>query len=267
MIISVSGKIGKGKDTVGLIIQYLTSPKGFGGIDVLTFIKQYEGKVVSCDWEIKKFADKLKDIVCMLIGCTREQLEDREFKEAFLGPEWDKWGFRTYINNEEVGKIGDNGLYLSEKEVIEAERNMRISMSWSRTLESRFEKVRMTPRLMLQLLGTEAGRGILHQNIWVNSLMADYNSQKSNWVITDTRFPNEAEAVLWRGGLLIRVNRPCFKCGGSGYHKMDCRPPSEHLSETGLDKYKKWSYVIDNNGSLEDLVKKVKKILVKERIV
>ena len=31
--------------------------------------------------EIKKFADKLKDIVCLLIGCTREQLEDQEFKK------------------------------------------------------------------------------------------------------------------------------------------------------------------------------------------
>ena len=87
MVIGVSGKIGSGKDTIGKIIQYLTSEsskkdtskyrdfeaflKNGGGSSPRNFDFHYQSS-----WEIKKYADKLKDITCLLLGCTREQLED-----------------------------------------------------------------------------------------------------------------------------------------------------------------------------------------------
>ena len=37
------------------------------------------------NWEDNKFADTLKDFTCTLIGCTRDDLEDRDFKERALG--------------------------------------------------------------------------------------------------------------------------------------------------------------------------------------
>ena len=37
-------------------------------------------------WEGVSFADKLKDITCVLAGCTREDLEDYDFKENELVP-------------------------------------------------------------------------------------------------------------------------------------------------------------------------------------
>jgi len=292
MIIGISGKIGSGKDTVGDIIKYLTMDEVVreewlemqGGNEKELVLNLPSNITEHTNWEVKKFADKLKDIVCMLIGCTREQLENREYKEAPLGPEWDRWGFRTfYLGKDEVGKIEDHGLYMTKEEAIKKEKNMRISMSWAKTLESKFEKVQMTPRLMLQLLGTNCGRDIIHPNIWVNSLMADYksiayhvpNSKEGaiydahnsamdidpefeniypNWLITDTRFPNEAEAVLNKKGLLIRVNRGDGKTG-------------THPSETALDDYRNWDYVIDNNGTIEDLVKEIKRILKREKLL
>ena len=89
-----------------------------------------------------------------------------------------------------------------------------------------------------------------------------------NWIITDTRFPNEMEAVKKRGGITIRVNRPCNICGGSGYHKMSCpvSKSGEHYSETALDK-SEFDYVIENSGSIEQLTEKVKKILKKEKLL
>ena len=78
MVIGVSGKIGSGKDTIGKIIQNLTNDH----------------------WEIKKYADKLKVITCLLLGCTREQLEDRGFKEKELGEEW--WYYTTGIDSSGV---------------------------------------------------------------------------------------------------------------------------------------------------------------------
>ena len=81
MIVSVSGKIGSGKDTVGEIIRYLsTNPSGNQHHSkTITFEAfrefSYSSQAKRCEWQIKKFADKLKDIVCIILGCTREQLE------------------------------------------------------------------------------------------------------------------------------------------------------------------------------------------------
>ena len=89
-----------------------------------------------------------------------------------------------------------------------------------------------------------------------------------NWIITDLRFPNELEAVKKKSGITIRVNRPCDICGGSGYHKMSCpvSKSGEHESETALYK-SKFDYVIENSGSIEELIEKVREILIKERLL
>ena len=111
----------------------------------------------------------------------------------------------------------------------------------------------MSVRELLQKLGTEAMRDGLHTNVWVNALFADYKLTKPNWIITDMRFPNEMEAVKDRGGLTIRITRP------------DSAKES-HISETALDDAK-FNYEILNDGTLEDLVKKVRGILVNEDII
>ena len=89
-----------------------------------------------------------------------------------------------------------------------------------------------------------------------------------NWIITDMRFFNEMEAVKKRGGITIRVNRPCNICGGSGYHKMSCpvSKSGEHYSEIALDSAA-FDFVINNNKDIEHLVKEVKKILKKLNII
>ena len=86
MLIGISGKMGSGKNLVCTIIQGLTAAKKHN-IENPSFewIKKY---YINSIWEQKAFAGKLKDFVCILIGCTREQLEDREFKEKELGEEW-----------------------------------------------------------------------------------------------------------------------------------------------------------------------------------
>jgi hypothetical protein len=111
----------------------------------------------------------------------------------------------------------------------------------------------MTVRDFLQKLGTDAVRDGLHSNAWVNALMSDYTSE-SKWVITDTRFPNEAEAIRKKDGIMIRVERSGVK------------PINNHPSETGLDDYT-FDHVIKNNGSIEDLLLKVKSILQFHKIM
>lgn len=63
-------------------------------------------------------------------------------------------------------------------------------------------------RRFLQVLGTEAVREHLGQDAWVHALELEIaKSAARRVVITDVRFPNEAEWVHSRGGHLIRVVR------------------------------------------------------------
>jgi len=193
MIIGISGKIGSGKDTAGKIITELMP-----------------------SFEVKKYADKLKYIVSILIGCSKEELENQNFKMNPCSPEWQH------------------------------------AIKHAKT---------MTPRLMLQLIGTEGGRDLIHHNIWVNALFADYNHgfnadeevfSMPDWVITDMRFPNELDAVKQRGGITIRIERGAGNTG-------------DHPSETALDNAQ-FDHRLDNNGTLENLRNDIVTILTMEGI-
>ena len=83
MIISFSGRIGFGKDLAGNICKILLQSPHLNNEGVETFLNKnlYES---DGNWEIRKWADKLKDIVCILLGCTREQLEDQRIKSLTL---------------------------------------------------------------------------------------------------------------------------------------------------------------------------------------
>jgi hypothetical protein len=122
----------------------------------------------------------------------------------------------------------------------------------------------MTVRDFLQILGTEAMREGLHKNTWVNALLADYKAynvstdevgnvtyRMPHWLITDTRFPNELAAVREKGGIAIKVVRDNTTDIGA-----------THSSETALDHITNWNYVIDNNGSIEDLKQQLSRIIL-----
>ncbi|CAB4124340.1 hypothetical protein UFOVP49_178 [uncultured Caudovirales phage] len=65
-----------------------------------------------------------------------------------------------------------------------------------------------TPRLALQLMGTEAGRDVFDKNIWIYSLIKrTQNNPDKNYVIADVRFPNEIDAIRELGGKVIRIKR------------------------------------------------------------
>lgn len=292
MIIAISGRINSGKDTIGRIIQYLTSVRNYDK----TFkeweeISKTTGRYYAgySNWQIKKFADKLKDIVCILLNCTKEQLEDREFKEKELGEEW--WYWKENITCKIIKPY--TGYEIND-----------------------YNLIKLTPRLLLQLLGTDCGRNIIHPNIWVNALFADYKvkwvptgdsvaeedvsleKKYPNWIITDMRFPNEMEAVKKRGGITIRVNRGSTqstqyerylefcKTSECTYNDLNSEqyPMSfdlfnrqsdnfknrflveEHESETALDNAE-FDYEIDNNKDILYLISEVRKILEKENLI
>ena len=261
MIIGISGKKTVGKNLVGKIIQYLTSESNVYPFD-LKLDYSYKS-----NWKQVAFADKLKDIICILINCNRDQLENESFKSKELGEEWWYW----YMERDGgYSPIILDYLTTTKKQLKNYEG---------------LELIKPTPRFLMQYVGTNLFRNQLHPSIWVNSLMAEYKSKLSsnnpvddldweprfiypNFIITDTRFENELEAVKKKGGITIRVNRPCKICGGSGYHKMSCpvSKSGEHESETILDSAE-FDYVIDNNSDIQSLIEKVRIILEKENIL
>lgn len=268
-IIGISGKINCGKDLVGKIIQYLTTTNEYVLKNKPTFEDWMNNYSHHSNWEIKKFADSLKDIICILIGCTREQLEDREFKEKELGEEWRKW--IVYQFSEYSNFIPSDLVFNTEQECCEYINNITDN---KRIFTYKSEI--LTPRTLLQLLGTECGRNIIHPNIWINALFADIdkelnanpNYNKKGFIITDVRFPNEADAIKKHKGINIRIERNDYIFDENGKRIIPTKEyintnNKQHESETALDNYK-FDYVINNNGTINNLVDKVKEILIKE---
>lgn len=99
-----------------------------------------------------------------------------------------------------------------------------------------------TPRYAMQTLGTEWGRGLIHNDLWIETLKS--RSQK-HWrvVVSDVRFLNEVNAIKDLGGRVFRVDAGA---------RVPSNEHSNHASETEIDNLPV-DGVIDNSGSLESL--------------
>jgi hypothetical protein len=116
-------------------------------------------------------------------------------------------------------------------------------------------EVRLPGRQFLQLYGTEAHRGVFGSDFWVEALLAPLDarvrefSDPSIVVITDARFPNEAEAIRARGGEIwevVREDNPDALTGGLEAHVSEVGLP-----ETLIDR------TIVNDGDLAALEREV----------
>lgn len=101
-----------------------------------------------------------------------------------------------------------------------------------------------TMRHLLQTLGTEWGRNLIKQSLWLDSARLRLNRlDYADVVVDDVRFGNEAAMIREAGGLIIHLRRP----GGSSVQHVSEFPVSVHEGDV----------VIVNDGSLCDLFAKV----------
>lgn len=277
-LIGISGKIGSGKDTVGYIIMHLVA-RSKGCKTINWPIKEaYNSLELKSGWQIKKYAYKLKQIASLLTGIPVEDFEKQEVKDSYLGEEWNK--INKYVSKEFKGTHQEFDKYIevNKDNIILSSINQKSKVKFGDEtygfyymLKERITK--LIVREFLQKLGTDAIRNNIHSNTWINALFADYkekfignitrkdsienkdNYKYPSWIITDVRFPNEAEAIIARNGTLIRVNR-------ENNNIKDIHP-----FETALDNFGLFTYKIDNNGTIEELIEKVKEILIKEKII
>lgn len=268
-LIGLHGKLQSGKDITTKITQYLTSKYDQDNNEPFRLEDIYSNS----EWKNKKFAGKLKQIVSLLIGCNISDLENEEFKNRPLGEEWD----RVKCNYRFEGK-GFSSLFDS---IEQAEKSLEEDGCYG----YEFSTQKITPRLLLQRIGTNCLRDLIHPNIHVNSLFSDYkptdwlsedfafNSKTEilintpyreysdgyvnrkmymkypKWIISDCRFLNEIEAIKSRGGIVIKITNPRIIS------------TDLHESENALSEYNDFDYSLINDGSIDDLVVKVKQML------
>ena len=130
-----------------------------------------------------------------------------------------------------------------------------------------------TPRLALQLVGTDVLRDHFHNDIWINSL--EYRLRKisdsDTVVVTDARFTNELDIIKHLCGTIIWVQRGELPAwyetaveanGGNVVSKriMTTRYRDVHQSEWNWAGYPV-DHIIRNTGTLEDLKIKTSQIL------
>jgi len=115
----------------------------------------------------------------------------------------------------------------------------------------------VTPRWVLQHFGTEVMRQHMHDAIWIDSCLSRYDGKPT--VISDTRFQNELKTIKENKGQIILVKRGEL-------------PTREQMQDKGAHKsewdWMGWNFdhVIDNDGTKEDLYKKVDDLVVGNKI-
>ncbi|QOV07735.1 dNMP kinase [Acinetobacter virus fBenAci001] len=203
------------------------------GKDTVAVILQEALKERGQVFEIDRYAGLLKEAARQVFG---ENFDDRNVKE--------------------VDKFVD--LYLADK-IIDATDYVYLKLNrsdidldeWNDLCQKHIDSCTwMSPRKFQQLLGTEVGRAI-DPDIWVNYL----KNQDRNLIIPDVRFGNEDVDF---NILITRHPVPKGKL-----HASEVFAAELQLSDNPYDYV---DYVIHNDGSIEDLKRKVQLLVNKIKV-
>lgn len=110
------------------------------------------------------------------------------------------------------------------------------------------------PRELLQELGTDIIRNKIDKYFFINRIIDDikvYSYFFDIIMISDARFPEEIETVKkqFKNTISIHINRP----------NNDTLTDRQkvHITETALDNYSNYDYIVNNDGTIEDLKSKL----------
>jgi hypothetical protein len=130
---------------------------------------------------------------------------------------------------------------------LEGEAKERIDPRWG-----------LSPRQALQALGTEYGQAglctlfpefarVTGRKLWIRRLLERAGGE-ARVVVSDCRFPHEAEEIHAAGGIVVRVHRPSWP--------VDLTHESERAVSRCRD-----DYLVVNSGSLDDLRLEVDRLM------
>jgi hypothetical protein len=120
----------------------------------------------------------------------------------------------------------------------------------------------ISPRLVLQLFGTECMRQGFYDGVWVSLVKKHIiENPKQNFVIPDVRFPNEANMIKSIHGEVWRMRRGPDPVWFRMYQDLGIEPTEVHESEWAWANTN-FNKILDNNGTLLELRSQVKGHLV-----
>lgn len=119
---------------------------------------------------------------------------------------------------------------------------------WQARKEEPIPALGVSPRRMMQTLGTEWGRQLINPNLWLIMAHQRLLQNGPGMIISDVRFDNEAAWIRKHGGRIIHVIRP------------DTKAVEAHASEDGIEMQDTDARLF-NNGTLEELQLSVRELL------
>ena len=117
------------------------------------------------------------------------------------------------------------------------------------------------PRSLLQELGTDVIRKNINEDFFINRIIEDikvYSYYFDVITISDARFPKELDSIKnnFKDVYKINIKRPNFENNLNDVQRS-------HVTETALDNYNDYDYVVVNDGTINDLNDKIKQIVDK----
>ena len=119
---------------------------------------------------------------------------------------------------------------------------------WQARKEEPIPALGVSPRRMMQTLGTEWGRQLINPDLWLIMAHQRLLQNGPGMVISDVRFDNEAAWIRKHGGRIIHVIRP------------DAKAVEAHASEDGIEMQDTDARLF-NSGTLEELQLSVRELL------
>ena len=182
-IISVQGNKWSGKDTVAKMLQYLLStPKILHKYDLYCRLKWFKK-----DYKIVRYADKMKEMLAILLNTNVQNFEDREFKEQYY----------VDFNTLQLIHVDESNINAFKDKILS---------------DTRFTKEikRVNPNLTKNYFG---------DRLWILSTL---NNRGSNIIISDQRFIIENITTYNLGAVIIHITRPgCEKSSHSSETELD----------------------------------------------
>lgn len=119
---------------------------------------------------------------------------------------------------------------------------------WQARKEDVIPALGVSPRRMMQTLGTEWGRNLINPDLWLVMAHQRLLRNGPGMVISDVRFENEAAWIRKHGGRIIHVIRP------------EAKAVEAHASEDGIEMQDTDARLF-NSGTLEELQLSVRELL------
>lgn len=115
------------------------------------------------------------------------------------------------------------------------------------------------PRALLQELGTDVIRNQIDEDFFINRILQDidvYSRYFDVITISDCRFPREFDKIRekYKEAFSVHVTRP-------NYVSHLTKAQKEHITEQLVDGYDKYDYELVNDSTIEDLEKKIVKLM------